>query len=437
MEPNTIQIVVTVLLIAAAGAVALVCDYLRNKSQRWPEMVVALDHRSDLTAVSPLVSRVTGSQKETPASAEPASMPTLGRVRHRPVPPPDARLPRLENMDHRQAFAEWLDQRAAKLPAKRTDEEALAHTSAHEVSQSAFIPALAEVKEAEVKEIGSPITAEIQEVLRRAIAKRYEVDATEPEPGAQAVDAPVPNTVADTNESEPAAATTPAVPDLVAPPAVNVFLSTRKIDGFGASTSAELSLSAQETFVDEEAMKALAKSLVSAKPRFEVIEGAASSLNYVEVNLPPGMHERVILNRAIASGKPFRGLVVSIGVNDLDGSSSQNIGLLKSIGSFIRGLLAGREFACCSGDGEFLIVCPALEGADAQRRVNQIAEQLWDYQLRGISTWSIVFSWGGADVHHQSLSDAVAMANEQMNDTRRGRRLVSIDSGALSRRAAI
>jgi hypothetical protein len=433
MGPNSIQLVVTVLLIAAAGAVALVCDYLRNKSQQWPEMAVALNHGSELTAASSLVSRVTGSQKETPAPVEPAPMPAYGRVRQRPVPPPDARLPRLEDMDPRQAFAEWLDQRAAKLPAKRTDEEAWAHTSADEVSQSAFAPALAEIKE-----ISSPVTAEIQEVLRRAIAKRYEVDATEPEKDAQAADAPVPDTpVADTNESEPAAALSHAAPDPVASPAVNVFLSTRKIDGFGASISAETAFSAEETFVDEDAMNALAKSLVSAKPRFEVIEGAASSLSSVEVNLPPGMHERVILNRAIASGKPFLGLVVSIGVNDLDGSSSQNIGLLKSIGSFIRGLLAGREFACCSGDGEFLIVCPALEGADANRRVNQIAEQLWDYQLRGISTWSIVFSWGGADVHHQPLSEAVGMANEHMNDTRRGRRLVSIDSHGPARKAAI
>jgi hypothetical protein len=336
-------------------------------------------------------------------------------------------------MDPRQAFAEWLDQRAAKLPAKRTDEEAWAHTSADEVSQSAFAPALAEIKE-----ISSPVTAEIQEVLRRAIAKRYEVDATEPEKDAQAADAPVPDTpVADTNESEPAAALSHAAPDPVASPAVNVFLSTRKIDGFGASISAETAFSAEETFVDEDAMNALAKSLVSAKPRFEVIEGAASSLSSVEVNLPPGMHERVILNRAIASGKPFLGLVVSIGVNDLDGSSSQNIGLLKSIGSFIRGLLAGREFACCSGDGEFLIVCPALEGADANRRVNQIAEQLWDYQLRGLSTWSILFSWGGADVHQQRLADAIAMANQQMYQTRRGRKTVSVDSLRPSRKVAM
>jgi hypothetical protein len=426
MEPHTIQLVVTVLLISAAGAVALVCDYLRNKSQQWPEMAVALNRGSDLTAASPLVSRVTGSQKETPALAGTAPMPTLGRVRQRPVPPPGTAPPRLEDMDPRQAFAEWLDQRAAKLQAKRTEDEALAHTSADEVSLPALAPALAEVKE-----IGSPVTAEIQEVLRRAIAKRYEVDAPEPVRDAPTADVPA----ADVDETEPAAATTPATPDPVASPAVNVFLSTRKLDSCGGSVAAKSKLSAQETYVDEEAMTALLKSLASEKPRFEVIEGAGSSS--VEVMLPPGMHERVILNRAIASGRPFRGLVVSIGVNDLDGSSSQNFGLLKSIASFIRGLLNGREFACCSGDAEFLIVCSALEGADAQRRVNQIAEQLWDYQLRGISTWSIVFSWGGANVHHQPLSEAVGMANEQMNETRRGRRLVSIDSRSPARKVAI
>jgi hypothetical protein len=416
MEPHTIQLVVTVLLISAAGAVALVCDYLRNKSQQWPEMAVALNRGSDLTAPSPLVSRVTGSRTQTPASAVPAPMSTYGRVRQRPMPQPDAWLPRLEDMDPRQAFAEWLDEHAAKLPAKRTQEEAVSRININEVSLPAS-PAL--------KEIYPPAADEIQAALCRSIARRHEAYEIEP-----VEDAPVP----DADESAPGAAVRPAIPVPVAPQAVNVFLSTRKIDGFGPSAPAESRLSEQETFVDEEAMKAMVESLALVKSRFEVIEGAGSS---AEVMLPPGMHERVILNRAIASGKPFRGLVVSIGVNDLDGSSSQNIDMLKSIGSFIRGLLNGREFACCSGDAEFLIVCPALEGADAQRRLIRIAEQLWDYQLRGISTWSIVFSWGGADVHHQPLSEAVAMANEQMNDTRRGRRLVSIDSRVPSRKAAI
>jgi hypothetical protein len=434
MEPHTIQLVVTVLLIAAASAVALVCDYLRSKSQQWPEMAVALNRGSDLTAASPLISRVTGSQKETPASAEPAPMPTYGRVRPRPVPPPDARLPRFEDMDPRQAFAEWLDEHAAKLPAKRTPEEAVSRINTNEVSLPAP-PAL--------QEICPPTADEIQAVLCRSIVKRYEADAIDSVADTPAADTPVADTpaadtpAADVDESAPASATTPATPDPVASPAVNVFLSTRTLDSFGASVAAKSKLSAQETYVDEEAMTALLKSLASEKPRFEVIEGAGSSLNSVEVMLPPGMHERVFLNRAIASGKPFRGLVVSIGVNDLDGSSSRNIDLLKSIGSFIRGLLNGGEFACCSGDAEFLIVCPALEGADGHRRLIRIAEQLWDYQLRGISTWSIVFSWGGADVHHQPLSEAVAMANEQMNETRRGRRLVSIDSRGPARKAAI
>ena len=179
------------------------------------------------------------------------------------------------------------------------------------------------------------------------------------------------------------------------------------------------------------------ENIAAAEPRFEIIDGAAPSSNSLEVVLPAGMHDDAVLDRAIATGKPFRGLVVSVGVNDVEGRSANHPDLMHSIGFFIRGLIVENEFACRTGEAEFLIVCPGLQGFAAQRRLNQIAEQLWDYQLRGISTWSIVFSWGGADVHHQSLSDAVAMANEQMNDTRRGRRLVSIDSGALSRRAAI
>ncbi len=149
------------------------------------------------------------------------------------------------------------------------------------------------------------------------------------------------------------------------------------------------------------------------------------------------MHDHAILDRAAATGKPFRGLVIAVGVNDVEGRPAHNNDLMQSIGFFVRSLLAEKEFACRNGEAEFLIVCPGIEGLDAQRRLNHIAEQLWDYQLRGVSTWSILFSWGGMDVHHKPLSDAIAAASEQMYQTRRGRRTVSVESARPLRKAAM
>lgn len=43
MELSALQIVTTVVLIVAAGAVALFCDYLRNRSQQLHELAVELN----------------------------------------------------------------------------------------------------------------------------------------------------------------------------------------------------------------------------------------------------------------------------------------------------------------------------------------------------------------------------------------------------------
>jgi hypothetical protein len=44
---------------------------------------------------------------------------------------------------------------------------------------------------------------------------------------------------------------------------------------------------------------------------------------------------------------------------------------------------------------------------------------LWDYQLRGIGTCSILFSWGGVEVQEQPLAEAVASAVDRMRQTKR------------------
>jgi hypothetical protein len=162
-------------------------------------------------------------------------------------------------------------------------------------------------------------------------------------------------------------------------------------------------------------------------PKFELIRGAAASSPGPDVFLPAGMHEISLLSRAIASGKRFTGVVMSVGVTDNDGRSSSDHDLMRSIGIFIGSLLRDGEFACRRGHDEFLIVCPDPRGAEAHMRLTAISEQLWDYQLRNAHRFSLVFTWGSAEARHESLAEAVAEASARMSETRRTRRVVSVD----------
>ncbi|MGA3025623.1 MAG: hypothetical protein ABSF98_12700 [Bryobacteraceae bacterium] len=554
MELSAIQIVTTVVLIVAAGAVALVCDYLRNRSQQLRELALELNVRKEVSVATPAApmiapsaasaaavraARIVTARKEkteavieAPAPAVLAELPTppvevkmhpaerhsnekvkpalasaaeltsvrgAARPRRRPLPPPGAPLPRLDEMNPRQALSEWLDQRAAKTPAKATAPvkmEQFAHaeparptltivepapaaeapscaSSLEEpepapvvllpLAEPALVvhtPAAQEPAPAAEDDIRPAAEDDIREVLRRALAKRnaqavpIAVAAAAPRPVlvpaavplqaapvAAAAPRPVLVPAAVPVHAAPVAAAAPAPEPVPAPAAisspaktVSVFLSTRRIDTFLRDVPAQ---PAPQLVREQEVVEALVENIAAAEPRFEIIDGAAPSSNSLEVVLPAGMHDDAVLDRAIATGKPFRGLVVSVGVNDVEGRSANHPDLMHSIGFFIRGLIVENEFACRTGEAEFLIVCPGLQGFAAQRRLNQIAEQLWDYQLRGLSTWSILFSWGGADVHQQRLADAIAMANQQMYQTRRGRKTVSVDSLRPSRKVAM
>ncbi len=515
------QIVTTVVLIVAAVAVALFCDYLRNRSQQLDELAVELNVRNEMTVATPAaparpVTPPAAAGKAAPARtarsapAVPAELPTppvevkmqrderhssetvkpapasateltsvrgAARPRKRPLPPPDAApLPRLDEMNPRQALSEWLDQRAVKTPARTTAPARMEERATTAPPRSTLTVAepprpapapeipyfVSSLKQAEpapvaappavepartvpapvVEEPASPAAHDIQpaaandirDVLRRAIANnKRSVPAAVPPVIPVAAAAPAPRPVpappaaipAPVVPAPPVAAAAPAPRPVPAPAAVSapaktvsVFLSTRKID---APRALEIANRPEEE-------KASVENTPAAEPRFEVIDGAAPSPNPLELVLAPGMHDHAALDRAIATGKMFRGMVVSVGINDVEGRATHNADLMQSIGYFLRGMLAEKEFACRSGEAEFLIVCPGLEGSPAQRRLNQIAEQLWDYQLRGLSTWSILFSWGGADVHHKRIEDAIVLATERMYQTRRGRKTVSVES---------
>lgn len=134
---------------------------------------------------------------------------------------------------------------------------------------------------------------------------------------------------------------------------------------------------------------------------------------------PEGTMEPGAFQQLLDSKQHFTGLVVSIGVNDVDSRMWRSQGLMKSVGGCIAGLLHEKDFFCRTAYDEFVLVCRGELGASSQRRLNRISEQLWDFQLRGINTCSILFSWGGVQVQNQPLAEAVASAVDRMRQTKR------------------
>jgi len=172
--------------------------------------------------------------------------------------------------------------------------------------------------------------------------------------------------------------------------------------------------------------RAARKTAPAPQMKLELIHGAGVPVSSLHADLPPGMNDDTALRSAMAAGKRFTGFAVCVGANDNDGRSCDP-DLLRSISAFIGSLLRDNEFGCRASNDEFLILCPNRHGAEAQLRLTAISEQLWDYQLRNSGRFSLCFTWGSAEARHEALADAVAGAKERMYETRRTRRVISVD----------
>jgi hypothetical protein len=141
------------------------------------------------------------------------------------------------------------------------------------------------------------------------------------------------------------------------------------------------------------------------------------------IEIPAGFHEGQVLSGLIQKHPPVTGLVVSIGVST---TSKTGAAVPEQVTSLVRSLIGPDDFACPSGPDEFLLIYPRLNGAAAQRQLSRVAQQLWDFQLRSLGSTSILFSWGGVEVAAESLDEAIASASERMQETRRGRKLITM-----------
>jgi GGDEF domain-containing protein len=104
--------------------------------------------------------------------------------------------------------------------------------------------------------------------------------------------------------------------------------------------------------------------------------------------------------------------------------------LPESVGKLVQSLIGPNDFAAQSSEDEFLLIYPQERGASAQRRLAQIAQQLWEFQLHSLGSLQILFSWGGVEVRSESIEKAIASASERMKETKRGRKLLTMQSPA-------
>jgi len=138
--------------------------------------------------------------------------------------------------------------------------------------------------------------------------------------------------------------------------------------------------------------------------------------------IPAGFQPREVLSRLMQARPSINGLVISIGVNVMHQADGPVPNLAADL---IPSLIRPGEFACQSSEEEFLLLCPSERGASAHRRLGQIAQQLWDFQLSSLGQFSILFSWGGIEVRDEPIDEAVASAYERMQETRSRRKLLA------------
>jgi hypothetical protein len=160
---------------------------------------------------------------------------------------------------------------------------------------------------------------------------------------------------------------------------------------------------------------------------------AVPPISYPTVALPPGMQEPAVLTSLLEANHAFSGVAVSIGINDYEAlrerlaATADSAEAIAPVHKLIDSMLRPEDFACRFNQDEFVLLFPGEAGSSAQRRLFQVSEKLWDFQLRSLGQLAVMFSWGGLEVPNDSLSSAVSAARERMYQTRRNRRQSPLD----------
>lgn len=194
-----------------------------------------------------------------------------------------------------------------------------------------------------------------------------------------------------------------------------------------------------ELFQPEPASTELTEEATPMADPSEQLVPLAAALESHAPELPTGLIPASDLTQLLGSPSVLNGVVVCVGINDYS-QLHKNLGkataekLLGGVDALMSELLRGKSFLCRKAEDEFILIDPEMNGAFAQRRLNDISERLWDFQLRNLGNFSVVFTWGAHEAQGELLRDAVEAAQEKMRETQAARKSSSFDK--LRRRLA-
>jgi hypothetical protein len=156
--------------------------------------------------------------------------------------------------------------------------------------------------------------------------------------------------------------------------------------------------------------------------------------------LPSGLQSAAVLSSLMEDSAPFSGVAVAIGINDYETlreklNSPESGDALGPVTMMVQALLRSQDMACRFLDDEYILLFPGESGPAAQRRLFQISEKLWDFQLRSLGNLAMMFSWGGLELNAEPLAEGVAAARERMYQTRRNRKPTALSP--LARRRVV
>jgi hypothetical protein len=194
----------------------------------------------------------------------------------------------------------------------------------------------------------------------------------------------------------------------------------------------EVGLAAEPVAIESMLEAMMAATEASIAPELP-IESSAPAL------LPAGVQPPEVLASLVGAGYRLTGQAACIGINDYEDmkQKSSKAGAenhLAAVDQLLRGLLRHDNMLVRSHEDEYLLIEPEMVGPFAQRRLNEISEKLWDFQLRNLGSFNVVFSWGAQEAHNEALGKVIEGARERMLETRTNRRNSSAEK-ALRRLA--
>jgi len=126
----------------------------------------------------------------------------------------------------------------------------------------------------------------------------------------------------------------------------------------------------------------------------------------------PVVQDAAALTSLLANWQPYTGLVICVALKNI----MERV-IEKTVAALLTDVALPGEMLFRSAKDEFVLLSPHEKSGDSRRRLSAISHQLWDYQLRNLSSFSMLFSWGSEEAWRVPLSDALQAARENMAGT--------------------